>query len=339
MKKILWLLSALAVTFILSFCLPKEKSSEYASRYTLAFYNVENLFDYHDDPTTGDSDFLPSGKYQWTQKRYEKKLHQIATVISQLGDPDGPELLGMAEVENSRVLKDLTDVKILAGAYGFVHYESCDNRGIDVALLYKKAFFKPLWHKLYSPKEMEGVKSGLRELLLVKGVLNKDTTYVLVNHWTSRRAGVEKSERKRIIMGMLVRELCDSLFKTDPQANIIVMGDFNDTPSDPSIAEVIMARSAPEQLGEEDLYNGFGILDELTIGSTKYGKNWKTFDQIMMSKAFYEKRYYKGSSGIYHPKWMHYKNDLRNGPYRTFSGSTYQENGYSDHFPVYIHFK
>ncbi len=335
MKKILWLFLTLIVTFVLSFCLPEEKSDV----NTIAFYNVENLFDYHDDPDANDDGFLPGGKYRWTQKRYDKKLKQIAAVTSKLGDHDGPELLGLAEIENSQVLKDLINVSVVSGTYGFIHHESCDNRGIDVALLYKKKSFKPLSHKLYSPKSMEGVKSGLRELLLVKGILNKDTTFVLINHWTSRRTGVEKSERKRLIMGMLVRELCDSLFRINKDSEIIVMGDFNDTPHDPSIVEAIMAIGNAEEMGEEDLFNGFGNIDALKIGSTKYGKNWLTFDQIMMSKAFYKKHYKKGSSNIYHPEWMHYKSNLMNGPYRTFSGAKYQENGYSDHFPVFINFK
>ncbi|MCR6638950.1 MAG: hypothetical protein NVV82_08170 [Sporocytophaga sp.] len=335
MKKILWLFLTLIVTFVLSFCLPEENSDV----NTIAFYNVENLFDFHDDPDANDDDFLPGGKYHWTQKRYEKKLKQIAAVTNKLGDHDGPELLGLAEIENSNVLKDLIKVSAVPGNYGFIHQESCDNRGIDVALIYKKKTFKPLSHKLYSPKNMEGIKSGLRELLLVKGILNKDTTYVLINHWTSRRTGVEKSERKRIIMGMLVRELCDSLFRINKDSEIIVMGDFNDTPHDPSIVEAVMAKGDGEKLGEEDLYNGFVNIEASKIGSTKYGKNWLTFDQIMMSKAFYKKRYKKGSSEIYHPEWMHYKSNLMNGPYRTFSGSKYQENGYSDHFPVYINFK
>ncbi|WP_037574505.1 hypothetical protein [Sporocytophaga myxococcoides] len=335
MKKILWLCLTLIVTFVLSFCLPDEKPEA----YSIAFYNVENLFDYHDDPDVNDDDFLPGGKCHWTQNRYEKKLNQIATVASKLGDSDGPELLGMAEIENSHVLKDLINISAFAAPYGFIHQESCDNRGIDVALLYKKKIFKPLYHKLYSPKSMEGIKSGLRELLLVKGILNKDTTFILVNHWTSRRTGVEKSERKRIIMGMLVRELCDSLFRINKESEIIVMGDFNDTPHDPSVTEVIMAKGNAEKMGGEDLFNGFGNIDASKIGSTKYGKNWLTFDQIMMSKAFYKKHYKKGSSEIYHPEWMHYKSKLMNGPYRTFSGSKYQENGFSDHFPVYINFK
>jgi predicted extracellular nuclease len=305
--------------------------------FTIAFYNVENLMDTLDNPRALDNDFLPGGKYHWNTKRYKKKQSSIGQVISGLGDQDGPEIIGLAEVENKKVLQDLVATKELkASGYSIVHYDSPDERGIDVALLYKSKSFRLISSRIYSAAFLN-IKSHTRDVLLVKGVVQKDTFFVLVNHWPSRRSGKEKSEDKRIAVSIMVREALDSILLKQPNAKIIVMGDFNDEPFDKSIAIELNAKPELSSLKKGELFNPFHKLCSQGSGSVNYSHNWDMFDQILLSKGFFaeENLYHYKKAEVYHPDWMHYRKDVKAGPYRTFMGEDYK-GGYSDHFPVYI---
>ena len=122
--------------------------------YTVAFYNVENLFDIYNNPSTYDEDFLPNSDRRWTEKRYQKKLRKLGYAISHVGKKHSgklPSLVGLAEVENKGVLTDLIHSKHLKDHnYNFVHYDSPDERGIDVALLYDTTKFTVLNSKNYT---------------------------------------------------------------------------------------------------------------------------------------------------------------------------------------------
>jgi predicted extracellular nuclease len=307
--------------------------------FTVAFYNTENLMDTLDNPRALDNDFLPNGKYKWDSQRYKKKITSIATVISKLGDEDGPELIGLAEIENKKVLTDLVSSKELKSlGYSIVHYDSPDERGIDVALLYKTKSFRVLSSRIYSAAFLK-IKSHTRDVLLVKGIVGKDTVFVLVNHWPSRRKGVEQSEDKRIAVSIMVREAVDSIYQKSSSAKIILMGDFNDEPTNKSITVELNAKPEVTSLKKDELYNPFYNLSQKGLGSVNYSHQWDMFDQIMLSKDFFSGKgnfAYKEAS-VYHPAWLHYKKEIKNGPYRTFMGQEYK-GGYSDHFPVYIIF-
>ena len=309
-------------------------------QYTIAFYNVENLMDTLDNPNAADNEFLPKGKYKWTSSRYKKKITNLATVISRIGDNEGPELIGLAEIENREVLEDLISARELSSAhYSIVHYDSPDQRGIDVALLYKKSAFRMISSRIYSAS-FRHLQSHTRDVLFVKGIMEKDTVMVLVNHWPSRRSGVEKSEDKRIAVALMVREVIDSVQLKSPNAKIVVMGDFNDEPFDKSIS--IELDSKPEQslLKRGSLYNPFYNLNKLGQGSVHYGSKWQMFDQILLSQGFFSSKNsfrYKYSY-VYNPDFLHYKKDIHQGPFRTFVGQEYK-GGYSDHFPVGIIFE
>jgi predicted extracellular nuclease len=254
-----------------------------------------------------------------------------------LGDSDGPEIIGLAEVENKKVLQDLVTTKELkSSGYGIVHSDSPDERGIDVALLYKTKSFRVIYSRKYSAAFLK-IKSHTRDVLLVKGVAQKDTFIVLVNHWPSRRSGTEKSEDKRIAVSIMVREVIDSILQKQPNAKIITMGDFNDEPFDKSIAIELNAKPEFSGLKNGELYNPFNKLCGQGEGTVNYSRQWDLFDQIMLSKGFFvgKNSYTYKTAAIYHPDWMHYRKDLKNGPYRTFMGEDYK-GGYSDHFPVYI---
>ncbi|MBX9852208.1 MAG: hypothetical protein K2X86_10690 [Cytophagaceae bacterium] len=306
---------------------------------TIAFYNTENLFDTIDDPLINDAEFLPCSAKKWNSYRYAQKLNNISKVIAELGDKDGPEILGLCEVENENVLRELLKNPLLKNrGYEIVHFDSKDRRGIDVALIYKKKNFTLINKSTVPVQISEDKKINTRDILLVQGTLDKDTIFILVNHWPSRLSGQAKSEIKRIYAAKALRKTVDSIFKFSATDKIIVMGDFNDEPHNKSISEVLKAGS------EDNCHNGclinlFLSQQEKGRGTIKYKSHWNLIDQIMISEALFEgksHRYIDHSADIYAPLWMHYKENNNNGPYRSFVGSKYY-GGYSDHFPVYMH--
>ncbi len=222
--------------------------------FTLAFYNIENLFDIENDPLTSDDDFLPTSVKRWTPKRYENKLRKLGSVISKIGDEDtkhAPVIVGVAEVENKKVLSDLVSSKnLVKEKYSYIHYNSSDERGIDVALLYKDEFFKVTNTETFSVylQTDTGERDYTRDILLVQGRLMDENISILVNHWSSRREGEKETEHKRLAASNKVKSIIKSIKAEDPKAKIIVMGDFNDNPDNKSLIQL-----------EEDsgLYNPF----------------------------------------------------------------------------------
>jgi predicted extracellular nuclease len=222
----------------------------------IAFYNVENLFDTIDDPHKADNDFLPGAVSNWNSERYRNKQRHIAQVVTAL-DEEGLVLLGLAEIENSTVVEELLQSPQLAAKhYHYVHEESKDPRGIDVALVYNSTF-RPLFHKVLKPcKDHECLES--RDILAVKGILKTDTVWVFVNHWPSRRSGVEASQGKRMLLSTVLKQAVDSVLIASPYSKIIIMGDFNDTPYDPSIQFLLKNKSV------------FNPFEAVKTGSIKY---------------------------------------------------------------------
>jgi endonuclease/exonuclease/phosphatase family metal-dependent hydrolase len=308
------------------------------TEYTIAFYNVENLFDTINDPLKMDEDYLPKGKYRWDSHRYYTKLRNISKVIKELGDGTGSDLLGLCEVENKEVLHDLIRQEGLAHeGYKIIQFDSRDRRGVDVALLYKASVFKPFASRPYSVKSLKNIKWNTRDILLVSGKINADTIHVLVNHWTSRRGGEKESEAKRIILAKLGRKIIDSLQLCSAKAKIIFMGDFNDEPHNISLSKYISCTDElPLKKGQ--IYNSFISFEKAGKGSVKFQKSWDMFDQIMISGGLLEQgslHYKDYSKGISDDDWLHYKNVKTNGPFRTYQGAKYL-GGYSDHLPVFL---
>ena len=218
-----------------------EKKDTILKYHTVAFYNLENLFDTEDDTYILDNDFLPQSDRNWTPKRYEKKIYKLGSAISSLGPEEAknaPVLLGVAEVENKRVLNDLIESEQLSEyEYDFVHYNSPDERGIDVGLLYQKEYFEVLESEsipilLYNE---EGNRDFTRDTLYVKGLLNNEPIHVFVNHWSSRRDGANETTHKRIKAAETVREKIDYIQSEEIDPRIIIMGDFNDDPTCDSV--------------------------------------------------------------------------------------------------------
>lgn len=314
---------------------------------TIAFYNLENLFDYEDDPITFDNDRTPEGKDHWTQEIYEAKLVNMAKVISEIGaDITGtsPALIGVSEIENRRVLEDLLNQRSLVEKdYGIVHFDSPDRRGIDVALLYQKRLFTPTNYKAYELVIYDDQDSSkriyTRDQLLVSGMLDGEKIHVIVNHWPSRSGGEARSRPKRIKAAELNKRILDSLFSENPYAKIITMGDLNDDPTSPSVKDVLKAKSDRENMEIKELYNPMAELFKNGLGTLAYRDSWNLFDQIILSTEFAKKdystyRFYK--AGIFNKNYLVTPRGQYKGyPFRSFvNGFT---GGYSDHFPVFIY--
>ena len=302
--------------------------------YIIAFYNLENLFDTIDDPDTDDDDFTPEGAKKWTPRRYKKKVKRLARAMSTIGDDDAkypPAIIGIAEVETFEVVSDLVNNKYLANEhYGIVHYDSPDERGIEVAFLYKKKDFELLDSKPYAInfEREDGSIDYTRDVLYVKGKLNGELMHFLVNHWPSRRAGVEVSEYKRIAVAELNQKIIKSVQKEEPDARIIIMGDFNDNPKNKSIKYHLVS---------EELYNPMESLYDKGQGTANHKGEWFLFDQIIFTKNFLKDNQHTFKyAGVYSKHFLKDKfGKFVEDPFRTYRGNWYK-GGISDHFPVYI---
>jgi predicted extracellular nuclease len=307
--------------------------------YTIAFYNLENLFDTFDDAYTNDDDFLPKSERHWTEKRYRKKIRKLGQVISQIGEKTAkkvPALVGLAEVENRLVVDDLIESSSLKNHdYDLVHYDSPDERGIDVALIYNKKYFKVSHSEVFALDlfDDDGTRDYTRDILLVEGLLNGEKIYVLINHWPSRREGVELTEPARMIASNKVIEIVSRILSEDANAKIIVMGDFNDNPKNNSIKNLVQSH---------DLYNPMSNLPTYIRGSINHRKEWNLFDQILFTTNFFEYEQGKHSFSqvnIFDKDFLkQYKGRYKGSPFRTYVGYKYK-GGFSDHFPVYLHLK
>lgn len=303
----------------------------------IAFYNAENLFDPADDPLKEDDEFTPGGAYKYTQEIYKQKLHNISVAISRIGKdkvPSGAALIGLAEIENGKVLTDLVNQPLLKGkAYRYVWYNSPDPRGIDVALLYDPKVFKVLSSRPVAVK-LEGAVT--RDILYVNGILAGDTIHILVNHWPSRRDGKQETEWERKIAAQTARSIIDSIYRRRAAARVILMGDLNDDPSDASVSAVLRANGDSRALKKDELYNPWLAIHHTGTGTLQYKKKWNLFDQILCSPALLSSQkglHYNGAqvfnNDFLQQRWGRFKGS----PYRSYRG-TYWMNGYSDHYPV-----
>lgn len=311
----------------------------------IGFYNFENLFDTTDDPDINDEEFLPTGGKQWTKERYNEKLGQLAKVVSSLGtelSPDGAAILGVAEIENKKVLEDFAKTKAVADRnYQVVHYDSPDKRGIDVALLYQPKYFEVTNSKAIPliMHDKDGERKFTRDILLVSGNFDGEPIHVLVNHWSSRRGGAKATAKYRNKGAAICKAVTDSLVAINPNAKVFVMGDLNDDPTSPSVKKHLEAQRYKKAVKEGGFYNPWENYYRKGIGTLAYRDAWSLFDQIIVSEGAIDKsvggyQFYKAQ--IFNEKYLVNKSGQFKGyPFRTFVGNTYQ-GGYSDHFPVYM---
>lgn len=301
--------------------------------FSVMFYNVENLFDTVDDTTRNDEEFLPEGTRGWNTGRYNRKISALARAVSAAGEWDLPSLIGLCEVENEAVLRDLAFGTIMsAGNYGIVHSDSPDERGIDVALLYRRDHFRVAEVRSWIPQRPESDPFTSRNLLYAKAVKHSDTMHVIVCHFPSRRGGVLATQAAREEMAQLLRAKTDSLLAGATDAAIIVMGDFNAGPGD-DIMNLITSG--------DSLVNATGRLSAADKGTYRYQGQWEVIDQLLVSPSMAE------GSGPFHavmesvrvpdapfllvddPDYPGKK------PFATYVGFRWA-GGYSDHLPVII---
>lgn len=308
----------------------------------VGFYNIENLFDTIDTPNVIDEEFIPSGSKLWNSERYFRKLDQNAKVISEMGrdlHPQGLAILGLSEVENRSVVEDLIARDALKGrGYKIVHEDSPDRRGIDVALVYNPDLYKVYAHKAYR-LSMADTTFRTRDQLLVSGVLDGDTTHVIVCHWPSRRGGEKRSEPNRRAAAELARHIVDSLLTRNAQAHIMVMGDLNDDPVNVSVSRFLNSTGDKKKATGSVLYNAMYDSFQKGIGTLAWRDSWNLFDQIIISPGLLNgtggKYKYYGVR-IFNEPYLRQRDGAYSGyPFRTYVGDTYQD-GYSDHFPVFV---
>ena len=316
----------------------------YSQSMKIMTYNVENLFDTQHDSLKNDTEFLPNSELHWTNKRFYDKLHEVMQVIVGLGGDELPFLIGLCEIENDFVLKAMTQFDPYDQlGYDYVHYEGPDARGIDVALLYQKDKFTPLASRPI-PVHLPNGQHG-RDLLYTCGTLIDSTLlHIIQVHFPSRREGALASEPNREAAAKAVRKVVEEIQAVDSQAAIILMGDFNDNPSDKVPTTTLSA--LPYTSGSFDdlqLYNlcwdGLPFEDK-EIGSYFHNGEWDMLDQIIVSGALLNGNLSVRAmpkAEVYHPKWIS-KFDRRTGemiPRRTYVGAFYQ-GGVSDHFPIFM---
>ncbi len=310
--------------------------------YSVAFYNVENLFDTERDETINDEEFTPTGANAWTPEKYNKKLNNMAFVMSKLARehcPAGPAAIGVAEIENRRVLEDLIQTGDMAAmGLDIVHYDSPDRRGVDVALLYNPLLFQVLSSHPYRYVHPEKPDYTTRDQLLVSGLLAGEPVHLIVAHWPSRYGGKSSDMRERA--ASLTRQIVDSLYQAETDPKIIFMGDLNDDPVDKSCRVVLDAKRKQSEVRPGGLYNTMWGFYDKGIGTLSYQGKWSLFDQIIISEPLLGKdrstlKFWK--SEIFNRDYLIQKEGKNKGyPLRTFSGNTFI-NGYSDHFPVIIY--
>lgn len=303
----------------------------------IAFYNTENFFDSFDNPTKNTKSFLPSFFRGWTYKRYARKVNNISKVIKNLHD-DYPILVGLAEIENKWILKDLINTPFLQDAnYDFVHYNSDDERGIDVCCIYRREYIQILEEKPIKIKFDFDKRDTTRDILYLKVLLKSEQIiHIFISHWPSRGEGQKETEPKRIEVARVIREKIDTILANNPREKILVMGDFNDYPYDISVTKHLRASDNKEA----ELYNMAAILERDGKGSYNHRGDWGMLDQMIVSRALREddNGYHIKDNKMYvfKPEWLLFKHwKFGYLPIKTYTRRKYI-GGYSDHLPIYL---
>jgi predicted extracellular nuclease len=314
----------------------------------IAFWNLENLFDTIDDTEKNDEQFLSGGDKEWTEERLDIKLNQLAKVIRSMNNSNGPDLLGLCEVENQLILDSLIARYLNDFNYKIAYVESPDERGIDNGLIYNSDIFKIILVKADTVhlKDNRPTRPIVNVKLIYESI---DTLSVYINHWPSRSRGREISEPNRIAAASTLRNSVDEDFSQNPNAKIIVFGDFNDEPTNVSVLETLNANTFKcDSINQGYLYETKGELFNTSyqayengLGTYKYRDDWNMLDQIIISgdlitnPDFY---YICNTFNIYKPYFMVTQSGKYSGTaFPTYGGKQYL-GGYSDHFPVTARF-
>lgn len=329
------LVISLVLVWTLNSCTSVKQSLR--KEYTVVSYNVENLFDTIDDPSVPDEEFLPESEKKWDNERYQKKLNDIAKVISEINNRELPEIIGLVEVENQTVLEDLINTGALKNqAYAIVHEESPDYRGIDVALLYQKDAFTEIGHEAIPVTFPDDPEFKTRDILHVTGKIRNKVIHIFVNHWPSRIGGEDKTEPKRVLAAAILKKQVDRILAAEPEARIIIMGDMNDEPVNKSLEQTLGAESPDSGSKLVNLM----MPDKLAgLGTYFYNGNWNMLDNLVVSDELIHGKGIRTENNkgfTFSTNWMIFTNKTGDKtPNRTYVGKKYVA-GVSDHFPVYF---
>ena len=312
---------------------------------TIAFYNVENLFDTRNDPDVDDDEVTPRGPMKWTEERLERKMEDLARAVGAIGYGSGPDILGLCEVENRSVLERFVADFFPGSPYRVIHEDSPDRRGIDVALLYRPEVVTPVGHRLHAIDLGEGERPT-RSLLEVEFRRGIGGFNVLVNHWPSRSGGESKSRWKRERAAAVLRGVLDSIARVESGRDVVIIGDFNDTPLDRSLRVVLGAgplRNAISSRKSPAINLAWPIAEVDTFGTYLYRDDWDVLDQIIITPALLDDHglsLLDSGMTIVAPPFLRddHPSQPRRPPRRTFIRRTLYIGGTSDHFPVFARF-
>ena len=340
-KRTILLVLILGILFPMSQLRAQEKQAYKVG--LVGFYNLENLFDTIDDPNKNDEEFLPDGANQWNSEKYLTKLRNMAYSISTIGTditPEGIAVLGCSEMENRQVLEDLVaQPEIKDRNYQIVHYDSPDRRGVDVGLIYNPKYFKLTSTKSYCTIVPGQPDFITRDQLLVSGLFDGEMMHFIVMHWPSRYGGEKRSMPGRIAAAELCRHIADSILREDQNAKIIMMGDFNDYPTNKSITEYLRASGNMNDLRDGEFFNPMYELHKKGIGTNYYHDVPGVLDQTIITPGLlptdYSTYQFKNAK-VHNKEFLKQHGGRYNGyPFRSFAGGVWM-GGYSDHFPVYV---
>ena len=355
MKKILIIIAAL-----LLLCAGADAQNAGKKNYVIGFYNLENLFDIYNDPMKNDEEFLPEGKNKWTEAKYQKTLQNMAKVIRSMKEENGVwhALLGVSEIENRLVLEDLVwEEQIREANYQIIHYDGPDRRGVDVALLYNPKVFTFIESESI-PFTFEGSSIDFvmtkeqqdyfktRDILMVHGTIDGEHFAVYVAHLPSRAGGKKGGNQLRDRGGEIMYNHAMQMQAKYPGIKVICMGDMNDNPTDPSMAEYLHGREFKEDVTDADFFSPFTSMLKAGFGSLAYQGVWSIYDLLLVNNALanpadgtfglrqlHKKGYY---GRVFNPKFLTNQSGQYKGtPFRTFSNGAFI-GGYSDHYPTYI---
>ncbi len=309
----------------------------------LGFWNVENLYDTLNDQWKNDEDFTPAGTNAWTGSRYWVKIDHLTEVISQMATditPDGLAILGLCEIENKSVVQDLVNSpRLKKRNYQIVHIEGPDVRGVDPAFIYNPAYFKVTKAVSYRVTMVTDPTHKTRDILVVSGLFVGEPLTVLVNHWPSRRGGELASRPNRNAAAKMAKHIADSITTADPKTKVVIMGDFNDDPTNVCIKDVVGTYADLTKVETDKYFNPMEKPFKEGTGTLAWKDSWNLFDQILLNKVWLPSGY---ETWQYHKVRIFNKDFLKSDfgnfkgyPFRTYSGASYT-GGYSDHFPVFI---
>jgi predicted extracellular nuclease len=329
----------LCLSLFISFtsCSPWRNAAR--KNMTVVFYNVENLFDLDDEPGKQDDEFTTGGARNWNVIKYYRKLEGLSNVISAINEGDMPEIVGLCEVENEKVVRDLIFTNPLAlGKYDFIHNDSPDIQGLDCAMIYRPDEFR-VTDNFPIPVRVENDPDlRIRDILYIKGYTrNREEFHIFVNHWPSDTGEVKRTEYARLAYVGILKEKIDSVKAVSQDAHIVIMGDMNVEPDDTGIAKILNAGD-PEEI-DRDLVNLMIPENSAGKGSYNHKGELKMFDNLIVSAGLFDDKGFRCTEGqgyVFHHDWMEYKNNYgRIIPLPTFKGMEYL-GGASDHFPVYF---